>query len=296
MTGEVVKFSQITTDNGRPGILATELYRNLGGAPANYARWVDRNIVKNPYLVQGVDFIEIAETSDVQNFSSDGRTRKPGRPRRREKDYILSYDAARKVSLSTKTPKQSEIAAAISRLSEKPKTSVMIPTDRLGEMIQELIRQELARQNGMTDYNQLMLENKTKDKTIESLALTGKAKKNAIDAQATIRQIVNIVATNSWWGSQPNGRQAIYHKIMADYFNRHPVRWRSDWAMLKNKDRWAEEQERLKQETGEKPMSKLTWIRLTHPEALNGIVETARNYAVFILPIEFWQNGGKLPA
>lgn len=294
---EIIKFTEKTTDNGNRGILASELYKNLSPKGRDFVRWVDRNIVRNQYLVKNKDYIEILEPTD-SGIIGDGGTRNPGRPRVREKNYILSCDAAKKISLSTKTPRQQEVVDAITKFMNVATKEPMIPASQVANMVERLVMETLSRQNARVgNYDALLLENKQKDEAIKSLQLTGKIKKNAIDCQATIRQIVNIVARETpYYAEKKDAHQILYNMVMCDYFRRHPVKWRADWYALKSKEYAKTEFERIKNETGEKPMSKLDWIRLAHGDAMISILDCARNMAVNNLPYTYFTNGGTLPA
>lgn len=294
---EIIKFTEKTTDNGNRGILASELYKNLSPKGRDFVRWVDRNIANNQYLVKNKDYIEILESTD-SGIIGDGGTRNPGRPRVRQKNYILSFDAAKKIALSTKSPKQQQVVDAIVKFMNIATKEPMIPASQVASMVERLVMETLSRQNARVgNYDALLLENKQKDEAIKSLQLTGKIKKNAIDCQATIRQIVNIVARETpYYAELKDAHQRLYNMVMCDYFRRHPVKWRADWYALKSKEYAKTEFERVKAETGEKPMSKLDWIRLAHGDAMIDILECARNMAVNNLPYQYFTNGGALPA
>lgn len=298
---EIIKFTEKTTDNGNRGILASELYKNLNPTGHGFARWADRNIAKNQYLVKNVDYIEVLEGAEISNKPS-AHLRNPAISANSKysnrKDYILSCDAAKKISLSTKSPKQQQVIDAIVKFMNVATKEPMIPASQVANMVERLVMETLSRQNARVgNYDALLLENKQKDEAIKSLQLTGKIKKNAIDCQATIRQIVNIVARETpYYAEKKDAHQVLYNMVMCDYFRRHPVKWRADWYALKSKEYAKTEFEKVKNETGEKPMSKLDWIRLTHDDAMIDILECARTMAVNNLPYQYFTNGGTLPA
>ena len=289
---ELIKFEPQTTDNGHNGILASDLYKFLSPRGKDFSRWAERNIEKNLYIVKNTDYVETTETA----FSGDGgksNPQKKGRPKTVKKNYILSIDTAKKITLSTKTPRQQEIVNALVKLIDKKAKEPMVPVS----MIEKIVRDTMAAQSGkLGNYNQLMIENQEKDKTIESLTLQAKARHNATASQNAIRQIVNIIVNNSYWAGQENAYQVVYNKIMADYFRTHPVHWRSDWYALKNTEFRKKEFRRIFESGGEHVESKLDWVRIVHPSALQDIENAARSYAVFVLPQDFFLGGGRLPA
>lgn len=296
---EIITFTERIADNGTRGILASELYSALGAKDSNWSRWVDRNIRKNLYLVPNQDYVEILEgaeistlpTEDFEKSATFGAAKK-----RAKKNYILSAQAAMRICLSTKTPRQAQVVEAISMIIAKQQQKQQDFQRDFMQAVEKAVVEILSKQQGVGNYNQLLLENQQKDKAIESLSLQGRIKRNAVDCQNNIRQIVNIIAANSHWAQQPNAHQIIYNKIMQDYFRTHPVHWRSDWYALKDKEFRTAEFKRIFKTTGEKIQSKLDWIRLVHSKALIDIEHTARGYAVFILPQEYFMNGGVLPA
>lgn len=293
---ELIKFTPKTTDNGQKGVSARQLYKFLNPNGRNFARWVERNIVKNQYIVKNTDWVEVSETptnlgsqsAQPRNLPISANTKYSG-----SKDYILSPETAKRLCYSIKSPIQAQIINAITEQLEKQSKEPMVPVS----MIEEIVRKTMAAQSGKVgNYNQLMIENQEKDKTIESLTLQAKARHNATASQNAIRQIVNIIVNNSYWAGQENAYQVVYNKIMADYFRTHPVHWRSDWYALKNAEFRKKEFRRIFESGGEHVESKLDWVRIVHPSALQDIENAARSYAVFVLPQDFFLGGGRLPA
>lgn len=294
---ELVKLNLQTTDSGNKGILASELYKNLSPNGRDFVRWVDRNIIRNPYIVKNKDWIEITESTD-SGIIGDGGTRNPGRPRVRQKNYILSLDAAKKISLSSKTPKQQEIVDIITKFMNATTKEPMVPMSKIQDMVGKMVMEAMAKQTGrIGNYETLMLENRQKDETIKSLQVQHKAKGNAADSQGTIRQIVNIIVRETpYYAGRKDAHQVIYNMIISKFFKRSPVKWKADWYALKDKEYAKEEFNRVNDELGEKPASKLDWIRIKHPGALIEIEDCARDVAVNNLPYTYFQNGGTLPS
>lgn len=283
--------------NGTTGILASQLYKMLYKEPNNFARWATRNIVNNLYIEKNKDWIEIQKTAETSN-SSDGRNAKICTfQHNRKKDYILSFPTAKKIILSTKSPRQQELVDMVVKMSEKIKEP-MIPISKVDEIVKKMVYDTLAQQSGrLENYDALLLENQKKDEAIKSLQLQTQIKRNREQRQANIRQIVNIVVRETpYYQTLKGNYQTVYNMIMMNFFKIHPVLWRTDWYALKNSEYARAEFARVKVEYGEKPDSKLDWIRITHPEALEEIEETTRDFAVSSLPYQYFKNGGTLPA
>lgn len=296
---EIITFTERIADNGQKGISAKELYKSLHPGRRDFTRWATRNIVNNLYLVKNTDWAEVLEATDSAVQPSADLRNPPILKNTRYsnlKDYILTPDAAMRIGLSAKTPRQATVVESITKITAQQQKKQQDFQRDFMQAVEKAVVEILSKQQGVGNYNQLLLENQQKDKAIESLSLQGRIKRNAVDCQNNIRQIVNIIAANSHWAQQPNAHQIIYNKIMQDYFRTHPVHWRSDWYALKDKEFRTAEFKRIFKTTGEKIQSKLDWIRLVHSKALIDIEHTARGYAVFILPQEYFMNGGVLPA
>lgn len=293
---DIIKFTVQTTDNGSNGILASELYKYLCPNSRDYNRWVDRNIARNQYLVKNVDYVEVAE-AQISGSADTAHRRKLGKMQTRKKNYILCIDAAKKLCLSTKTPRQQEIIDAITKFVSRATKEPMIPVSKISAMIEIMVADALSKQSGrVSNYDTVLLENKQKDETIKSLQVQKIATGHASDNQGLIRQIVNIIVRETpYYADKKDAHQIIYNMIMSKFFVRSPVKWKATWYALKDKAFAKDEFKRVKESTGEMPASKLDWIRLTHPGALNEICEVARDVAVQNLPYTFFQNGGKLP-
>lgn len=85
---------QVTTGGqGQPVVSARALYEFLGFDLTQWARWSKKNIVNNPYAQVGLDW----EGFDL--MSSGNLT----------KDYLLTLDFAKRLSMLARTPKGEEI-------------------------------------------------------------------------------------------------------------------------------------------------------------------------------------------
>lgn len=83
-----------------PSVLARTLYAFLQLNPAAYARWTQKNIVKNPYAMEHVDWEYFQP--DVEN---PVESRASGRP---SLDFVLTMDFAKRLSMMARSPKGEE--------------------------------------------------------------------------------------------------------------------------------------------------------------------------------------------
>ncbi|MBO0947257.1 antA/AntB antirepressor family protein [Fibrella forsythiae] len=89
---------QITTnEQGSSVVSARELYESLGFDVSQWARWSKKNIVTNPFALQGVDWQQL----DIVSKTSEG-----GRP---SVDYALSTDFAERLCMLARTEKGEEV-------------------------------------------------------------------------------------------------------------------------------------------------------------------------------------------
>src|SRR5690606_30972796 len=84
---ELIKI--IHQDNGAQAVSARELYEFLGYNKTAWARWYQKNIIKNDFAIEGVDF----QTFDI--VSNGNQT----------KDFALTVDFAKRLSMMARTEK-----------------------------------------------------------------------------------------------------------------------------------------------------------------------------------------------
>lgn len=88
---ELIKIRK--TNSGSKAVSAKELYIFLGHAQTQWKRWSDKNIINNEYALEGHDY----QTFDIMS---------KGNP---TKDFALSIDFAKKLSMMAKTEKGEEV-------------------------------------------------------------------------------------------------------------------------------------------------------------------------------------------
>ena len=84
---------KITENNGKKSVSARELYEGLGYNSAVWARWYKKNIVNNQFAIENEDWVGF-------NTMLNGND---------TKDFILSIDFAKKLSMLARTEKGEQI-------------------------------------------------------------------------------------------------------------------------------------------------------------------------------------------
>ena len=84
---------KITENNGKKAVSARELYEGLGYNSAVWARWYKKNIVNNKFAIENEDWVGF-------NTMLNGND---------TKDFILSIDFAKKLSMLARTEKGEQI-------------------------------------------------------------------------------------------------------------------------------------------------------------------------------------------
>ena len=105
---------KITNNNGKSAVSARELYDFLGLDKSNYKRWYVKNIETNDFSEEGVDWVVLVIETNTQG----------GRPTR---DFALSLDFAKKLSMIANTPKGEEARNYFIACEKKLKEVHVIP-------------------------------------------------------------------------------------------------------------------------------------------------------------------------
>lgn len=83
----------ISEQNGNKVVSARELYDVLGYDSSQWKRWYEKNIIKNDFAIESIDY----EVIDMMSKSPEG-----GRP---TKDFALLLDFAKRISMMARTEK-----------------------------------------------------------------------------------------------------------------------------------------------------------------------------------------------
>jgi len=130
-------------------VSARELYLGLGLDKSNWAKWATLNIEQNEFFLQGVDFVQLV-------LSTSANTPNP------PKDYAISIEFAKHISMMAKTAKGHEYRGYFLELEKQPAQQpslVTVATELEGAI-------KIANLFGFTGNQALLSANKaTKNKT-----------------------------------------------------------------------------------------------------------------------------------
>lgn len=220
---------------------ARKLYAWLELNPAVYARWVKQNITENPYAEEGKEFSTL-----VLKTSEQG-----GRP---TADYLLSASFAKKLAMSSRSPKGEEtrdyfikVEDALVKATEQKQKS-MTPAELILMQAQQLVEQE-RRMLALESHNEVqdarLDELKEKQDAMETkldpvigmdyFTITGyialnKYKVNPDDYKTLGKEASKLSKQKGYKiGSAPHpvyGRVGTYHTdILKEVFDSFPGKW-----------------------------------------------------------------------
>ena len=130
-----------TNTDGKKAVSAREMYVGLGLEPTHWKRWANRNIEKNSYAVEGVDWVGFALMANGNET----------------KDYILNLDFAKKLCMQVRTDKGEQIRnyfLEVEKVAMGISTHQTVESARLAEIEAKLHRLEsLAVGSHVTDYS-----------------------------------------------------------------------------------------------------------------------------------------------
>lgn len=116
----------IINHNDRPAVSARELYQQLGFDSSNWNKWYKKNILKNSFAIEREDYFELVLSTN------------------RTKDFALSLDFAKRISMMARTQRGEQIRAYFIECEKmavegpRPRTQI----DILLESVQLLHAQE----------------------------------------------------------------------------------------------------------------------------------------------------------
>ena len=125
-------------------VSARELYKKLDFDPTHWARWSEKNIINNPYFKNKEDW----------SFRLKGEN-SPGRP---AKDFLLSIEMAKALSIASGTQKGNELRADLirtvnrfERLKEQlfsAKTNPEVDQDYIKKLVEQEVARLLSKRSG----------------------------------------------------------------------------------------------------------------------------------------------------
>lgn len=100
------------TADGRQAVQCSQLYNALGLAENQYLRWINRNIINNPFGIEGEDYIllnspnvSLRNGQNILTRPNDEirQTLRQRRNRSRSMDFVLTLDFAKRLAMMTRT-------------------------------------------------------------------------------------------------------------------------------------------------------------------------------------------------
>lgn len=132
-------------------VSAKKLYEFLELAPQNYARWCKENIVENPIIIEGEDFI-FAGNSMVNSFPhNEENPLVGGRP---SQDYLLTIDFAKELCMTCKTKKGKQARDYF----KKTEKALVVTIKQYNELVAKLNTYEKRLENVTQDMANLRIE------------------------------------------------------------------------------------------------------------------------------------------
>lgn len=96
-----------TNADGKKAVSAREMYLGLGLNPTVWQRWANKNIEKNPFAIEGKDWVSFTFlASDNTGVHSTLSRVKRGN---KAKDYILTLDFAKKLCMQARTQRSEDL-------------------------------------------------------------------------------------------------------------------------------------------------------------------------------------------
>ncbi|WP_459926394.1 antA/AntB antirepressor family protein [Flavobacterium covae] len=104
----------IQNENGKQAVSCGQLYKALGLAENQFLRWTEKNIINNPFAIEGEDYIglkcnqytirrknraSLPITAPLTRHNVEIRTRN----RQRKQDFVLTLDFAKRLAMMCRT-------------------------------------------------------------------------------------------------------------------------------------------------------------------------------------------------
>lgn len=193
-TGQnIEKLLPISNNNGSQAVNAKDLYLFLGYDKSQWSRWYNKNIIKNDFAEEGIDY----QTFDTM---SNGNS---------TKDFALSIDFAKELSMLARNEKgkiaRKYFIACENKLKEqaKPKSHLEI----LVESAQALLEQ--SRRLDKVESRLAAMEQEREENT--KLLLSVSVSQNELPTQTLRSKIIQLV--NKYASSMNLRQDAVWHKI-----------------------------------------------------------------------------------
>lgn len=132
-----MELIKITENNGKQAVSARELYEFLGYDKSQWARWYQKNIIDNGFAIEDIDY----QTFDIVSN---------GNP---TKDFALSIDFAKKISMMARSEKGEEARDYFLECEKIAKNPVVNLTK--SDLARMVIESEEEKQKLIEENNQL---------------------------------------------------------------------------------------------------------------------------------------------
>jgi len=151
---------KITEQNGKQAVSAKELYENLGYDVKNWGRWYKKNIEDNQFAIENEDWIELLLMTSSNNGVET-------------KDFILSIDFAKKLSMLARTEKGEQMRNYFLEVERKFKEVFQVPqsfSDALmlaASQQKQIETQQLALSSATKEISKLKPKAELMDKVLD---------------------------------------------------------------------------------------------------------------------------------
>lgn len=141
---------KITENNGKQIVSAKELYSFLGLSISQWKRWYDKNIVKNDFVSEFIDY----EAIDIKSNGTQ------------TKDFAITIDFAKRLSMMAKTPKGNEVRSYFIECESFAKDLIEINRPKLPSNLKEAY---LALAQAEHEKENLLIQNENLNTVLDNL-------------------------------------------------------------------------------------------------------------------------------
>lgn len=222
-----MQLIKITVQNGKQVVSARELYDALGFNSAHWAKWYNKNILKNQFAIEDVDYTALTLGVNVNKTE--------------KKDFALTLDFAKKLSMMARTDKGDQVRDYFLACEKKAENrinvpAIMSPAEMFLQMAQNFVAHE-------KEIGQLRIEQQEIRQEIDEFKAKAKTQPDDYYAiagyAATIKKPIDVTMASAIgkkasaicnrlgyvMGTIPDprfGRVKTYPKqVLAEVFNNH---------------------------------------------------------------------------
>lgn len=141
---ELIKIEE---KDGKQLVSARELYKYLGFANQHYAKWYEKNLISNDFAIKNEDYTELPQSG-------------------RSKDFALTIDFAKRISMMAKTEKGEAIRKYFIECETTAKDLQEINKPKLPSNLKEAY---LALAQAEEEKEQLLIQNENLNTVLDNL-------------------------------------------------------------------------------------------------------------------------------